>query len=104
MVADKPAGELTPKAMGQSVNLLLPENAIVVDEGATAGMDLFRGNGDSSAATTSMPHTGAAIGLPVALGAAIACRTTRCWCCRRTAVACTNRPVGMAHETAISPW
>jgi hypothetical protein len=38
---DLPAEKLTPKAIGQSVNLLLPEGAIVVDEGATAGLELF---------------------------------------------------------------
>ena len=75
VVADKPAGELTPKAMGQSVNLLLPKNAIVVDEGATAGMDLFAETVTAAQHDYLYAIPGAAIGggLPVALGAAIAC-------------------------------
>ena len=70
-----PAGELTPKAIGHSVSLLMPEGAVLVDEGATAGLELF------AETVTARPHDylysipGAAIGggLPVALGAAIAC-------------------------------
>jgi acetolactate synthase I/II/III large subunit len=70
-----PAGELTPKAIGQSINLLMPEGAIVVDEATTAGLELF------SETVGARPHDylystpGAAIGggMPVALGAAIAC-------------------------------
>ena len=70
-----PAGELTPKAIGQSISLLMPEDAILVDEGATAGLDLY------TETIGARPHDylytvcGGAIGagLPVALGAAIAC-------------------------------
>jgi acetolactate synthase-1/2/3 large subunit len=70
-----PAGDLTPKAIGQSVSLLMPEDAILVDEGATAGLDLY------TETTGARPHDylyticGGAIGggLPIALGAAVAC-------------------------------
>lgn len=70
-----PAGELTPKAIGQSVNLLMPEGAIVVDESATAGLDLFRETAGARHHDYLYSIPGAAIGggMPVSLGAAIAC-------------------------------
>lgn len=68
------AGPLTPEAINQAVGALLPEAAIVSDESATSG---FRARGHSAGAP---PHewltlTGGAIGqgLPVAVGAAVAC-------------------------------
>ena len=72
---DLPAGELTPKAIGQSVNLLLPEGAIVVDEGATAGLELFAETVAARQHDYLYSIPGAAIGggMPVSLGAAIAC-------------------------------
>ncbi len=72
---DLPAGELTPKAIGQSVNLLMPEGAIVVDEGATAGLELFAETVGARQHDYLYSIPGAAIGggMPVALGAAIAC-------------------------------
>lgn len=70
-----PSGPLTPAAIGQSVNLCMPEGAILVDEGATAGLDLFRETAAARAHDYLYAIPGAAIGggLPVALGAAIAC-------------------------------
>lgn len=69
-----PAGPLTPLAIGLSLCRSLPDNAIVVDEAATCGMGLF------PATVTAPAHdwlmlTGGAIGdgLPLSLGAAIAC-------------------------------
>ena len=69
-----PSGPLTPVAIGQSLTQLMPENAIVSDEANTCGLGLF------PATVQAPPHdwlmlTGGAIGqgLPLALGAAIAC-------------------------------
>jgi acetolactate synthase-1/2/3 large subunit len=67
-------GPLTPIAIGQSLVRSLPEDAIVVDEAATCGMGIFP-------TTAQAPRhdwltlTGGAIGdgLPMALGASIAC-------------------------------
>jgi acetolactate synthase-1/2/3 large subunit len=69
-----PEGPLTPVAIGQSLTLLMPENAIVSDEAATCGLGMY------PATENAPPHdwlmlTGGAIGqgLPLSLGAAIAC-------------------------------
>jgi acetolactate synthase-1/2/3 large subunit len=69
-----PTGILTPLAIAQSLSQLLPENAIVSDEAATCGLPMF------PATENAPPHdwlaiTGGAIGqgLPLSLGAAIAC-------------------------------
>jgi acetolactate synthase-1/2/3 large subunit len=71
---DRPSGALDAETLGAAIGALLPERAIVVDEGNTAG--LF-----ASGATAGCPRhdwltlTGGAIGfgLPVATGAAVAC-------------------------------
>lgn len=70
-----PEGELTPRAIGQSVSLLMPEDAILVDEGATAGLDLFTETAGARPHDYLYTICGGAIGggLPVALGAAVAC-------------------------------
>lgn len=69
-----PTGTLSPLAMAQSLGQLMPENAIVSDEAVTCGLAMF------PATENAPPHdwltlTGGAIGqgLPVSLGAAIAC-------------------------------
>ena len=67
-------GSLTPGAIGDVIGALLPEGAIVSDEGITCGLELFlRTQG-------AKPHdwlaiTGGSIGqgLPLSLGASIAC-------------------------------
>ena len=71
---DLPKGELDPRAIGASLAHHFPDNAIVVDEGGTAG------GGCSFSTKTSAPHdwlmlTGGSIGyaLPTATGAAVAC-------------------------------
>jgi acetolactate synthase-1/2/3 large subunit len=69
-----PTGPLTPRAMNAVIGALLPEGAIVVDEALTSGVGLHE-------LTSGAPRhdwlalTGGAIGdgLPMALGAAIAC-------------------------------
>jgi acetolactate synthase-1/2/3 large subunit len=75
---DLPTGELTPATVAQAVGALLPEGAIVSDEGNTSG--LFAPGFTAG----SPPHdwlclTGGAIGqgLPVATGAAVACPDRR---------------------------
>jgi acetolactate synthase-1/2/3 large subunit len=71
---DPPSGELTAQSMCAALGALLPEGAIVSDEGNTSG--LFA----AGATAGAPPHdwlclTGGAIGqgLPVAVGAAVAC-------------------------------
>ncbi|MCF6745048.1 acetolactate synthase large subunit [Blastococcus sp. KM273128] len=69
-----PTGQLTPRTMAAVVGALLPEGAIVVDEALTSGAGLTE-------MTSAGPRhdwlalTGGAIGdgLPMALGAAVAC-------------------------------
>ena len=69
-----PTGELTPRAMAAVIGALLPDDAIVVDEALTSGVGL-------NELTSGAPRhdwlslTGGAIGdgLPMALGAAVAC-------------------------------
>jgi acetolactate synthase-1/2/3 large subunit len=69
-----PTGPLTPRTLAAVIGALLPENAIVVDEALTSGVGL-------SELTSGAPRhdwlalTGGAIGdgLPMALGAAVAC-------------------------------
>ena len=72
--ASPPEGPLTPVAMGQSLAMLIPEQAIVSDEAATCGLAMF------VVTAQAPPHdwltlTGGAIGqgLPLSLGAAVAC-------------------------------
>ncbi len=69
-----PEGLLTPVSIGQSMALLMPENAIVSDEAATCGLGIF------PVTENAPPHdwlmlTGGAIGqgLPLSLGASVAC-------------------------------
>jgi acetolactate synthase-1/2/3 large subunit len=69
-----PTGALTGESVSQAIGALLPEGAIVSDESLTSGATL-------PASTAGAPHhdwltlTGGAIGqgLPVAVGAALAC-------------------------------
>lgn len=67
-------GAITPEALGQSLASLLPDNAIVVDEGVTVGRAAY------APMAAARPHDwlqnmGGSIGFgpPQALGAAIAC-------------------------------
>lgn len=69
-----PDGKLTAQAIGAALSELMPEHAVVSDEAATCGLALFAMTGGAR------PHdwlslTGGAIGqgLPVAMGAAVAC-------------------------------
>ena len=69
-----PHGALTPESIAQTLNVLLPEQAIVVNEAATSGFAI------PALTSGAAPHdwldlTGGAIGmgLPAATGAAVAC-------------------------------
>ena len=70
-----PDGPLTGSSIGQSISLLMPERAILVDEGATAGMELYLQTAGARQHEYLYAIPGAAIGggLPVSLGAAVAC-------------------------------
>ncbi len=72
---EPPTGALTSGAIGRSVSLLMPEDAIVVDESATAGLELYQETVGARRHDYLYAIPGAAIGggLPVALGAAVAC-------------------------------
>lgn len=67
-------GELSPARIGQVLTRTLPEGAIVSVEGGTCGYPFYAASA-AAAAHTALTNTGGAIGqgLPVALGAAIAC-------------------------------
>jgi len=69
-----PTGVLSPVAIGQSIAQLMPENAIISDEAATCGLALAPTTVNAPAHDW-MTLTGGAIGqgLPLSLGAAIAC-------------------------------
>jgi acetolactate synthase-1/2/3 large subunit len=76
-----PEGELTSQAVATAIGALLPEHAIVADEGNTEGFFT------SFTTATAPPHdwlhnTGGSIGLglPLAVGAAIACPDRKVVC------------------------
>ena len=70
-----PAGILSDDAIGQTIGMLLPEKAILVDEGATMGAAIFHRTEGARAHDYLHAVCGGAIGggLPLALGAAVAC-------------------------------
>ncbi|MFK7731100.1 MAG: acetolactate synthase large subunit [Pseudomonadales bacterium] len=76
-----PSGDLDAMTLAQSLAALIPENAIVVDEGATTGLACY------PFTEQAKPHdwlslTGGSIGfgLPCAVGAAIACPDRKVIC------------------------
>jgi acetolactate synthase-1/2/3 large subunit len=76
-----PKGALTVSSSGAVIAALLPENAIVVDESCTSGMavlPLCQG----AAPHDWLSHTGGALGLglPMSVGAAIACPERKTFC------------------------
>ena len=72
------AGPLTPQAVGRILANALPEQAIVSVEGGTCGYPFVTASA-VAARHTILTNTGGAIGqgLPVALGAAVACPDRR---------------------------
>jgi acetolactate synthase I/II/III large subunit len=77
----RPSGDITLGGLATAIGVLLPENAIVVDEAMTSGRGIM-------AATIGAPphdwlgNTGGSIGiaLPLAVGAAVACPSRRVLC------------------------
>lgn len=71
---EAPTGPLTPAAVGKVLTAALPEHAIVSVEGGTCGYPFYAVSASAKVHTT-LTNTGGAIGqgLPVAMGAAIAC-------------------------------
>jgi acetolactate synthase-1/2/3 large subunit len=72
---------ITLERLADSVRALLPENAIVVDEGISASATFYKGLREA-AAHDWLHITGGAIGvgLPLATGAAVACRDRKVVC------------------------
>ncbi len=69
-----PAGELNGSTICQSIGALLPENAIIVDEGITGGVEAFATTANSPKHEWIIQGGGAiGWGLLAAVGAAIAC-------------------------------
>ena len=70
-----PTGTLNANAIGQSLSLLLPAEAILVNEGTTVGLAIYNRTEGARAHDYLDAACGGAIGagLPVALGAAVAC-------------------------------
>jgi acetolactate synthase-1/2/3 large subunit len=77
--AEPPIGPLTAEAIGHSLRVLLPENAILVDESITMASTLFEQTQGAKAHDYLYGLCGVAIGggLPLALGASIACPSRR---------------------------
>lgn len=76
-----PTGAPTPEGIARTITALLPENAVVVDEAVTTGRGFARFTADAQ------PHdwlqnVGGSIGygMPVAIGAALACPDRRVLC------------------------
>ena len=69
-----PDGPMDPKAIARVLGALIPENAIVVDESVTTGRDFFR-HTHGAPPHVWLNNRGGSIGygMPVAIGAAIAC-------------------------------
>ncbi|RKQ70048.1 acetolactate synthase large subunit [Oceanibaculum indicum] len=69
-----PNGALTPETIGAVVGTLLPENAIVCDEGVTTGRRFFPSTHASGPMDWLQLSGGAiGVGIPMATGAAVAC-------------------------------
>jgi acetolactate synthase-1/2/3 large subunit len=70
-----PTGDLTDVSIGRSLGILLPENAILVNDSATTETALYQGTEGARAHDYLFGDCGGAIGagFPVALGAAVAC-------------------------------
>ncbi len=71
---EAPTGALTPAKVGAALTRTLPAGAIVSVEGGTCGYPFYAASA-AAAPHTTLTNTGGAIGqgLPVAMGAAIAC-------------------------------
>ncbi len=76
-----PTGELTPEGVAACLNVYMPENAIVMDEGATSALPAYPMT-QSTAKHDWLTLTGGSIGqgLPATLGAAVACPDRKVIC------------------------
>jgi thiamine pyrophosphate-dependent acetolactate synthase large subunit-like protein len=85
------AGPLTPQTAGRVLADALPDDAIVSIEGGTCGYPFVTASARARRHTI-LTNTGGAIGqgLPVALGAAVACRRAACSRCNPTAARSTR--------------
>jgi acetolactate synthase I/II/III large subunit len=74
-ITSPPTGALTADAVGKSLCALMPENAILVDEGGTNQLAIYDCTEGARAHDYLKGVNGGAIGhgLPLALGAAVAC-------------------------------
>lgn len=69
-----PTGPLTVAGVAQTLGALLPENAIIVDDSATASMVCYPATATAPAHDwLSLTGGGIGFGLPAAVGAAVAC-------------------------------
>ncbi|MCI0664241.1 MAG: acetolactate synthase large subunit [Acidobacteria bacterium] len=73
-IPERPAGKINPETISAAVAALLPENAIIMDEGntSTGPFCLMSQNGPRHSYLTQ-PGGAIGLGLPCATGAAIAC-------------------------------
>jgi acetolactate synthase-1/2/3 large subunit len=76
-----PAGRLDPYSIGAAIARHMPDNAVISDDAVTAGLPIYQST------RTARPHdwlslTGGAIGqgIPVAIGAAVACPDRKVLC------------------------
>lgn len=78
---ERPAGALTSPSVGAGIAALMPEQAIVVDEGNTEGIYTFLSTVQAPAHDW-LQNLGGSIGmgLPVAVGAAVACPDRKVIC------------------------
>jgi acetolactate synthase-1/2/3 large subunit len=76
-----PSGELNPAAIGAAVGHLMPENALVVDEGGMSGAPTtFNTRGAPPHDWLILSGGSIGYGLPCAVGAAVACPDRRVMC------------------------
>ena len=105
---DRPTGPVTTESLAAALGATLPEQAIVVDEGNTAGLFV-------AGATAGAPRhdwltlTGGAIGMgpPLATGAAVGAPRNASCASRPTAAPCTpSRRCGPRHarDSTSPPW
>jgi acetolactate synthase-1/2/3 large subunit len=89
--AAAPIGELTAEAIGQSLCMLMPDNAILVDEAATNGTPIFAATKGARAHDYLAPVNGGPSGVvcPWLSARRSPAPTGRSFIFRRTAAACT---------------
>lgn len=77
----RPTGALNAQSVGAAIALLLPEDAIVVDEGNTEGMFTFLQSAHAARHDWLHNQGGSiGLGLPLAVGAAVACPDRKVIC------------------------